>query len=454
MTMRNATVYLFLGGLAIITAAALCAAQEAPAFGTPLRAGPGDTSPASDPPQAVTLGGAAARAEDDSTEQLQRRIRDLKRHARSNFERGRLGEARRNIIDLINAQPYVAGSHLALALVLRSEGRQEEHFRKLKDVLDLNGPEQIVHLLIAEHHMQKGERREAFAALRQAAEAGLKLTEAVTHLPHLRHLRHDTDFVELALTLEKYALQYTQKRDPFVPGPEWMPLQEDKPAGAGVAPSEVAVLTQAMQAELLMRANSAMAAIRTHLNAPQPDEQKIMEHYRELEGIIAQGQRLTLPRFRHELTLIADRLGEIETQLQEVRLKDYYEQLRAKLADMRKAFEDNDWNQVEDLHKSVKTVADAMTAANPRFKLVADQVMANADRWRHRAVVRREFAEKDTRILGIVTSDESGGNYVIINNRLLRVGDRSGDFQIDAIEHNRVVFLYKGEKIGSVFRRY
>ncbi|NMD35981.1 MAG: general secretion pathway protein GspB, partial [Planctomycetes bacterium] len=106
------------------------------------------------------------------------------------------------------------------------------------------------------------------------------------------------------------------------------------------------------------------------------------------------------------------------------------------------------------LSKLVKGIADSMTAANARFKTIADQIIAIAANWQTRAQIRREFSKKDVRIHGIVMGAPGTSSYVIINNKLLREGDRGTDFAIDKIEHNRVVFVYKGEKIGSVFRRY
>ncbi len=401
---------------------------------------------------------AAAQEEDPETQKLHRQVRDLQRRAQANFQRGgaRLEEARRNIVELINVQPYVAGYHLALALVLRREGRTDEEFRKLKDVLDLNGPEQIVHLLVAEYHMLKQQRTEAFASLRKAAECGMKISDAVAKLPPLQNLRNDTEFVKLTLELESFTLRTdltTAKfHDPFIPSAKWRPVKELKKAKGKEV--EDITYTQQQQAQLLVDAKASLEAISAYLNSAQPDEKKIMEHYKSLEQIIAQKKLFTVPRFQREVVLVEQKLDEIKTQLEEVRLKDFYEQAKGKLAEMKEAFNDNDYTAVEDLAKQIKAVADAMTAANVRFKTIADQVTAIAVNWQARAQIRREFSKKDLRIHGIVIGEPGSTAYVIINNKLLREGDHGVDFAIDKIEHNRVVFVYKGEKIGSVFRRY
>ncbi len=414
------------------------------------------------PPEtaAAAAGQALLPADDPEAQKLQRQIRDLQRRAQANFSRGgaRLEEARRNVAELINLQPYVSGYHLALALVLRKEGRAEEEFRKLKDVLDLNGPEQIVHLLMAEFHMQRGQRAEAFASLRKAAESGMKISDAVAKLPALENLRNDTEFVKLTLDLESFTLRSLDMtsakfHDPFVPSAKWKPVKEQHKLRGKETVEEIAY-TQQQQAQLLLDAKGSLEAISAHLNSAQPDEKKIMEHYKSLEQLIGQKRLFTVPRFQRELALIEQKLEDVKTELEEMRLRDFHEQARLTLAEIKEAFNDNDYTAVEDLSKLVKGIADSMTAANARFKTIADQIIAIAANWQTRAQIRREFSKKDVRIHGIVMGAPGTSSYVIINNKLLREGDRGTDFAIDKIEHNRVVFVYKGEKIGSVFRRY
>ena len=84
---------------------------------------------------------------------------------------------------------------------------------------------------------------------------------------------------------------------------------------------------------------------------------------------------------------------------------------------------------------------------NPRLEGRPVIVLSNNDG----CAVARSQEAKD---MGIVMGEPGTPSYVIINNKLLREGDRGADFAVDKIEHNRVVFVYKGEKIGSVFRRY
>ncbi len=285
----------------------------------------------------------------------------------------------------------------------------------------------------------------------------MKISEAVAKLPPLQNLRNDTEFVKLTLELESFRLKTdltaTKFHDPFVPSAKWRPVKEQKKAKGKEAAEDVAY-TQQQQAQLLINAKASLEAISAHLNSAQPDEKKIMEHYKSLEQIIAQKRLFTVPRFQREVVLLEQKLDDIKTQLEEVRLKDFYEQAKVKLAEIKEAFNDNDYTAVEDLTKQVKVIADAMTAANTRFKTIADQITEIAVNWLARAQIRREFSKKDLRIHGIVIGEPGTPSYVIVNNKLLREGDRGADFAIDKIEHNRVVFVYKGEKIGSVFRRY
>jgi hypothetical protein len=305
--------------------------------------------------------------------------------------------------------------------------------------------------------MLKQQRAEAFASLRKAAESGMKISEAVAKLPPLQNLRNDTEFVKLTLELESFKLKgdvnATKFHDPFVPSAKWRPVKEQKKA-KGKEATEDLTYSQQQQAQFLINAKASLDAIGTHLNSAQPDEKKIMEHYKSLEQIIAQKKLFTVPRFQREIVLVEQKLDEIKTQLEEVRLKDFYEQAKGKLAEIKEAFNDNDYTAVEDLTKQVKVIADAMTAANARFKTIAEQITTIAANWQVRAQVRREFSTKDLRIRGIVIGEAGDASFVIVNNKLLREGDRGTDFAIDKIERNRVVFVYKGEKIGSVFRRY
>ena len=448
--MRNGKRILSLGlGLSIFLGSTAWTAEGLPA------AAP-SAPPVVDPLQP----GAAGRQEEDTS---QKRIRELRRRAIESFRKGgtRLLEARRCLLDLISFRPYVPEYHLALAFVLRREGRWEEFYRKLNDVLDLNGPKQIAYLFIAEYYMQRGQKQKALKALGQAAESGMNIMEAVAHIPALSQLRTDTEFVKLTLSLERFtlrSLEFPQNfRDPFRPSGLWKKVErEDAEGETPLVTQRRKTATKEEQARLLVRAKTALKAIERYLNSPQASDAKAMQKYRELQAIMAQRKRITVPRIAREFDAIGRKLQEIETRLQDLKLRYYWEEAERMISQMRSAFEATEYKKVSDTYEEVKKLAFDMVKASNAFKPAADRIMQVAGHWNRRAQIRSEFAKKDLEILGIVTSKENGKdvNFVILNNKLLREGDEYKDFYVDKIERNRVTFRYKGERIGLVFRRY
>jgi tetratricopeptide (TPR) repeat protein len=380
----------------------------------------------------------------------------------TNFAKGgsRLAEARRTLLDLISFRPYVPDYHLALALVLRKEGRRDEFYRKLNDVLDLNGPKQIVYLLMAEYHMQNGEKEKALTALGRAAEDGMKIMEAVAHVPDLTSLRTDTEFVKLALGLERFSLrslEFPQNfRDPFRPSTIWSKVTSNdasvtdsrRPGGSAPQKEE--------QAKLLVRAKAALKAIERYLNTPQASDTRAMEKYRELQEIMGQRSQITVPRIAREFDAIGRKLVDIETRLEDLKLRYFWEEAEKKIAEMKEAFDATQYKKVEVIHSDVSKIAKDMVKASTSFKPAAKKILQVADHWKRRALIRADFATKKLEILGIVTSqrDDKDANFVILNNKLLSEGDEFGELRVEKIERNRVTFRYQGERIGLVFRRY
>jgi hypothetical protein len=463
---------LSLGGMALFLAplwsapepsAPNAASEESVQAMTPeTNPGAAETNPGAaemNPGAAETNAGAAARDDEESS---QRKIRELRRRAIENYDKGgaRLAEARRNLLDLISLRPYVPDYHLALALVLRREGRTEEFFRKLNDVLDLNGPKQIVYLFMAEYAMQRGDRPKALAALGRAAENGMNIMEAVVHLPVLAALRTDTEFVKLSLSLERFtirSLEFPQNfRDPFRPSNLWKKVEEGKEPQPGTMAGPNKTLDKDEQAKLLTDAKEALKTIEAYLNTPQARDAEAMDKYRELQNILAQRDHITIPRVQREFDALARKLGEIEARIQDLKLRYFWTESEKRIAEMRAAFDATEYKRVEDQYGEVKKITAEMVKANANFKPAADRITQVADHWVRRARIRAEFSKKELQILGIVTSkvDDKEGNFVILNNKLLREGQEYGGMVVDKIDRNRVTFRYQGERIGLVFRRY
>jgi tetratricopeptide (TPR) repeat protein len=452
--MRNAKLI----SIAMIGACMLVgAAEEAAHDAAPFVAMPDDAAGAAPPgmPSRVAPG--------DDEDGGQRKLRELRRRAIENYAKGgaRLAEARRNLLDLISFRPYVPDYHLALALVLRSEGRTDEFFRKLNDVLDLNGPKQIVYLFMGEYFMLQGDKAKALDALGKAAENGMNVMEAVGHIPGLTLLRTDTDFVKLTLSLERFtlrSLEFPQNfRDPFLPSGLWKAAEGgvEEPGAGGVA-TRMDTPDKDAQAQLLTQAAAALKAIEAYLAAPQANDAPAMDQYRQLQAIMAQRDKITVPRLQREFDAIERKLSEIETRLEDLKLRYFWAAAEEKIADMRAAFEATNWTGVEELNGEVAKIVADMVKASETFKPAAERIAQVAQHWTGRARVRADFAKKDLHILGIVTSavgaEES--NFVILNNKLLREGEGFEELVVDKIERNRVTFRYQGERIGLVFRRY
>ena len=106
---------------------------------------------------------------------------------------------------------------------------------------------------------------------------------------------------------------------------------------------------------------------------------------------------------------------------------------------------DTIFNEVDKLTKE-------MEKSNVRFKPVAERILAAAKVWQNRSHVRKEFQNSKPEIQGVVISEDA--KLAIIDNRVLRQGERFGDFFLQKVENNRVTFRYKGEEIPLIFRRY
>ncbi len=456
------------GGLCFLFTAALLVSAAQPPATAPSENG-GEAADFNPPESAVDLAGQNSSKKQEQVLKA-RRTRELERLAKQNFKRGgmRLTEARKNINELINLSPYSPEYHLALALELKQEGREEEAFNKLNDVLELHGPKQIVYLLMAEYYEGKGVRDKTLEVLQKASENGMKIMKAVSRIDSLKHLRNDSRFIEMALRLErvelrslKYSEDYFQEHlDPFTPSAKWR-IESKDVAKSGAKKESFKPWTNKEEADLLFSAKRVVNTINRLLNAASPDEEKIAQQYEELKQIIAQKDKIRIPRLKREMTIIVEKVSEIETRIENIRLRIHYKKAREKLAEMKEAFAQTDYNAVKVFHTQIKTMAEAIKKEGKAFTPLADHIIKIADSWFKRALIRLEFAEKNLHINGIITNTESNeaenhetGNFVIINNKLIKEGSEFENLLIKDVERNRVTFFYKGETIGMVFRRY
>lgn len=469
------------GGMNGAAGSGASADSALPAAGTPAwnasRAAAGGAAPpaaGSDSPSgktAVVKLGNPSEFENQEQNEKRVRINNLERQAKRYFQNQRYEDVRRTINELIELNPYRPDYHFAYALMLRRQGQLEECFKKLKDVLELHGPEQLVYLLMAEYHEKQKDRAKTLSYLRKAAESGMKIMQMVGKLDSMKHLQNDTEFIKLALMLEKFELRslkynneyFRSHLDPFTPSSKW--INKPKPVpGENEQPNlnGEKFFTHSEETELFLNAKKAVNSLMMFLNAPVPDEEKIAQKYEELKQILKKKDGVRIPKLKREFDVIVEKVKEIETRIENVRLRIYYNKTEKKIAEIKEAFEEAQYVKVQTLNSEVKEITKNMKKESQSFAPLAESVEKIAESWQKRSAVRMEFKEKDLRIRGIITSTLPSGDggdnqevdFVIINNKLKQEGSEYDDFEIRKIERNRVTFLYKGEEIGMIFRRY
>ncbi len=407
---------------------------------------------AEDPNQAGGAGGPSS-AEEDSTEpenqENQRKAKELVRLALQNIEKKRISEAKKNINDLITLKPYEADYHLALGLCFRQEKRYRDALKKYQDVLDLGGPKALVNLLRAEVAAAEGEKLKVYEYLKEAAMGGRNIVHDVQNLPLLEKYKSDTEFIKLALYLEKFEVSSKRNQDPFT-NPFPASAAPGAPKGPQAAPNGPVTLPPQDQQNLLNEARRLYEKVQWYIKLE--DEDKAMENYIKLRDIIDKKELITLPKLANDFRILMGRMETLETQIEGIRLKYYWNQAQTRLKEMKEAFLATEYAKVDATYTDVEKLTKEMERSNPRFKPVAERILAAAKVWQSRTNVRREFQASKPEIQGVVISDDA--KMAIVDNRIVKQGERFGEFYLQKVENNRLTFRYKGEEIPLIFRRY
>ena len=382
--------------------------------------------------------------EDESAGEDERRLTKLRQLASANIVKGRVRESMQAINELIIIRPYDPEIHLALGLCYRRLGKYDDATKKYQDVLDLGGPKGLISLLVAESLAAVGNKEGAFEKLRDAAISGRNIINDVGNLPLLREYRDDTEFIKLALQLEKFELGPPRKHDPFTnPFPKVQAVEtDDTPTRDELFPEE--------QEKLLIDAKRTYQRVQFYIKIE--DEDKAMHEYNQLREYFEQVHLVTVPKIAAEFQFLMNRMGDIEVQIEGIRLKFYYNQAREKLDAMRESFLDAEYAKVTSIHQDIQKLASEMTSANERYDRVAQRIVETSQQWVARAEVRQEFDERKPDVQGIVISED--GKMAVLNDRIVRQGEAIEEFRVVKVESNRVTFRYKGEEIPLVFRRY
>ncbi len=150
--------------------------------------------------------------------------------------------------------------------------------------------------------------------LRKAADNGMNLMKVADRFPALVPYRDDTDFIKLALQLEKYELDAGALKDPMTGRWNRAEVIDDKGD-----PTLASRPDKAQQEDILRGAQIALAKIERALS--QENENAAIDSYADLRKYTSQEDRLSVPRFVQEMRKINDRKEEIETRIKEIRLK-------------------------------------------------------------------------------------------------------------------------------------
>ncbi len=396
-------------------------------------------------PGMMNLGSKEEGVEPENLE-TQRKAKELTRLAIQNIEKNRISESKKNLNDLITLKPYEAEYHLALGLCFRKENRHREAVKKYQDVLDLGGPKSLVNLLRAEVAAKEGDKEKAFEFLKEAAVGGRNIIHDVQNLRLLEKYKTDTEFIKLALALEKFEVLSRRNQDPFTnPFPASQATggpKEPMPGPLTLSPKE--------QQDLLNDARRTYDKVQWYIKLE--DEEKAMENYIQLRDIIQKKDLITLPKIANDFRILMSRMETLETQIEGIRLKYYWNQAQDRLRELKDAFLTTEYARVDQVYGEIEKLSKEMESANIRFKPVADRILASARIWLNRSKVRREFQAAKPEVQGVVIAEDV--KLAIIDNRIRKQGERFGEFHLQKIENNRVTFRYKGEEIPLIFRRY
>ncbi len=316
--------------------------------------------------------------------------------------------------------------------------------------MDLGGPRGLVALLRAEAYARENDREKAFQYLREAGAGGRNIIQDVGLLPALAPYRQDTEFVRLALQLEKFSLPRSRGHDPFT-NPFPKSDRRGKP-GAEAAGAELDThLSAEDQEKLLLEARKTYERVKFYIKLE--DEANAMKAYASLRELVAKKDLIVIPKIANDFRVLIAQLDGLEIEIEGIRLKYYYAQAKEKLQRMRELFQDGEYRRLESVHAEIVRMVQEMQQVNKNYKAVADQILDVANRWNARAQVRKEFESRKPAIQGIVIAPE--GKMALLNNRLVKQGDRfEEDMRVISVESNKVTFRYKGEDIPVLFRRY
>ena len=381
--------------------------------------------------------------------EIDAQVSNLRRYSSDDIHRKNWSRALKEVEELVTLRPYHADYHLTLGLIhRRMEGihkdgiHLEEALRKYEEYADFGGEDAIAALLTAEAFAHQNQREDAFQQLEKAASYGMNIARAVQQFPSLKSYTSDTRFVRAALRLERYNLSVVAARDPFT-GP-WSQVRQT-PGSPQVGPFD-----EAQQKEFLAEARTAMRLIEYALR--NGDQVSAMDAYAKIEEVGSHLNRFDVPELSSELRSILERLDELEEGIDQIRVAYLYEQARSMMELMRVSFEEQQFDLVNQTHGEVVAIAQDISMMGDSYQAASSLVIQAADQFQQRSDIVREFLAKNVSVEGVVVAED--GSHAIINAELIAEGGQVLDGVLESVQRDRVVILYRGEKITHKFGRF
>jgi len=273
----------------------------------------------------------------------------------------------------------------------------------------------------------------------------------VQTLTVLEQYASNTDFIKLALSLEKYEIRSKQNRDPMTnPFPMRNPIKTVDLFKPGTSGEPRTHLEPEEQEKLLINARKAYDRVLWYIKLE--DEEKAMENYTQLRKFMDEKELLTIPKIKSDFERLASRMETLEARIEGIRLKFYYNQALSHLKKMKQTFYDAEYDKVELVFNDLEKVAEEMIQTNERYAPVAERVLESGRVWISRTEVRKEFDSNKPHIHGIIIAPET--KIALVNGQIVNQGEHFGNYFVQKVENNRITFRYKGEDIPLVFRRY
>jgi len=381
--------------------------------------------------------------------EIDAQVSNLRRYSSDDIHRKNWSRALKEVEELVTLRPYHADYHLTLGLIhRRMEGihkdgiHLEEALRKYEEYADFGGEDAIAALLTAEAFAHQNQREDAFQQLEKAASYGMNIARAVQQFPSLKSYTSDTRFVRAALRLERYNLSVVAARDPFT-GP-WSQVRQTSGS------PKVGPFDEAQQKEFLAEARTAMRLIEYALR--NGDQVSAMDAYAKIEEVGSHLNRFDVPELSSELRSILERLDELEEGIDQIRVAYLYEQARSMMELMRVSFEEQQFDLVNQTHGEVVAIAQDISMMGDSYQAASSLVIQAADQFQQRSDIVREFLAKNVSVEGVVVAED--GSHAIINAELIAEGGQVLDGVLESVQRDRVVILYRGEKITHKFGRF